>query len=66
MMFKEYKSAEYWQKLRDTECARASLDNFSRAVATEAKRDSIAGAVIVAAMFALFPILYCIASILDG
>lgn len=53
MEFKEYKSAEYWQKLRDTECARASLDNCSRAVA-----------ILIAS--ALFPILYCIASILDG
>lgn len=53
MEFKEYKSAEYWQKLRDTECAMESLDNFSRAVST----------VVV---FALFPFLYCIASILDG
>lgn len=53
MMFKEYKSAEYWQKMRDTECARVSLDNFYRAVVT-------------VSVFALFPFLYCIASILDG
>lgn len=66
MEFKEYKSAEYWQKVRNLECAKECLDNCSRAVATEAKRDSIAGAVIVAAMFALFPYLYSLATFLDG
>lgn len=53
MEFKEYKSAEYWQKVRNLECAKECLDNCSRAVAT----------VVV---FALFPFLYCIAPFLDG
>lgn len=53
MEFKEYKSAKYWQKVRNLECAKECLDNCSRAVA-----------ILIAS--ALFPILYCIASILDG
>lgn len=53
MEFKEYKNAEYWQKVRNLECAKECLDNCSRAVA-----------ILIAS--ALFPILYCIASILDG
>lgn len=53
MNFNEYKSAEYWQKLRNLESAKLCLVNFTRAAA-------------MTAVFALFPILYCFASMLDG
>ncbi len=53
MEFKEYKSAEYWQMLRNQEksCERTD-DSYS--------------AVAIVIISALFPILYCFASILDG
>lgn len=52
MNFNEYKNAEYWQKERQ-EAAKKCAENFATAL-------------LMTGVFAIFPVLYCLAGILDG
>ena len=53
MNFNEYKSAEYWQQERRVENDKICHENCKSTAA-------------ISTLFCLFPILYCLASLLDG